>query len=131
MRTKLAALASAGVLAGAIVVLPASTAQAAATASYCWDMGFVTPHYPYEAFGCYNTPGTPVYGGTVSDPRGQVGTLIYGVNWFACRTDSGDYNGEAGGPHPYRWLWTQADNGAWGWVSDKNISSETNSVTAC
>ncbi|MFJ1650669.1 hypothetical protein ACIOC2_04465 [Streptomyces sp. NPDC088337] len=49
-------------------------------------------------------------------------------SWFVCKFDGGQNHG---GPHPTRWVWTQADNGAWGWMSDNNIASETNPQPTC
>ncbi len=33
-----------------------------------------------------------------------------------------------GGPHPYRWEWTEADNGEYGWMKDTAIGSETDTL---
>ncbi len=35
------------------------------------------------------------------------------------------------GPHPTRWVYTQADNGARGWMCDNGIASETNPLPSC
>jgi hypothetical protein len=37
----------------------------------------------------------------------------------------------SGGPHPTRWLRTVADNGAYGWMKDTAIYSETDPVRDC
>ncbi|AXG76744.1 hypothetical protein DVK44_02565 [Streptomyces paludis] len=50
------------------------------------------------------------------------------TSWFTGRSycAGGNYDNGTTSPHPYRWIYTQADNGQWGWMSDKDISSETN-----
>jgi hypothetical protein len=121
---KLAALSAFGVAAATVVISPA-TAHAAGG---CWDAGFV--RLGSEAYYCYNAAPTPVYeysGGP------QVGTLTSSLSWFTCYTDHGAYNGEANGPHPYRWLFTQADtpSGVEGWVPDSVVSSETDPLPSC
>ncbi|MGW2768526.1 hypothetical protein [Streptomyces sp. NPDC001275] len=49
-------------------------------------------------------------------------------SWFVCKFDGGQNHG---GPHPTRWVYTQADNGVWGWMSDNDIASETNPLPSC
>jgi hypothetical protein len=50
-------------------------------------------------------------------------------SWFECRIEHVPTGG--GGPHSKPWIWTQADNGAWGWMKDSAIYSETNSLPTC
>lgn len=81
---------------------------------------------------CYNVSGAPVYDSRESDgypvPDRIVGFMYSTHSWFICRREDGP---NVGGPHPNRWLFTMADNGAWGWMKDTLISSETNSVRPC
>ncbi|MFF3488860.1 hypothetical protein ACFYXC_37155 [Streptomyces sp. NPDC002701] len=98
-----------------------STAQDApgVQAAPCW--------YSSGNWWCNNISGAGVY---IND-NGQarlVGTMYSNPSWFICRSDDGGY---VGGPHPYRWEWTQADNGAWGWMRDIDISSETDPLPVC
>jgi hypothetical protein len=53
------------------------------------------------------------------------------TSWFLCRDDYGDLNGEFSSTHGRRWIYTEADNGQWGFMSDKNISSETDPLVEC
>jgi hypothetical protein len=88
---------------------------------------------------CHNVVGATVYGGWMSDMapgtdgevylNDPVGHLYSNPSWFECRIDNGPWNG--GGPHPYRWLWTESDDGGWGWVADTDIYDETNDVLGC
>ncbi|MFF4189218.1 hypothetical protein ACFYZ9_39120 [Streptomyces sp. NPDC001691] len=85
----------------------------------CW--------YASSHWWCNNASGAGVY----INNNGQaqyVGTMYSNPSWFTCRSDDGGY---VGGPHPYRWEWTQADNGAWGWMKDTDISSETDPLPVC
>ncbi|GED85236.1 hypothetical protein TNCT6_23210 [Streptomyces sp. 6-11-2] len=43
-----------------------------------------------------------------------VGRMYSDPSWFVCKSDGGRNHG---GPHPTRWVHTQADNGARGWMS--------------
>ncbi len=125
---KAAALGLAVVASAAIATVPATSASAAS--STCWDAGFRQQNGgggTQEAFYCYNVAGTPVYAHTTAGEQ-PIGTLYTGTNWFVCSLDYGDY---VGGPHPYRWLYTEADNGVWGWVRDTDIYSETDPIAAC
>jgi hypothetical protein len=70
--------------------------------------------------------GATVYSGEWPDR--PVGTLVTGTNWFVC---SDDHGGHVGGPHPNRWVKTEADNGRWGLVRDTDIYSETNPLPPC
>lgn len=89
-----------------------ATAPSAAAANPCWNSG--------GTWWCNNVPGAPVYRSPyVTD---VVGYMYSNPSWFKCRYDFG---AEVGGPHPYRWVWTKADNGAWGWMKDTDIYSET------
>jgi hypothetical protein len=64
------------------------------------------------------------YGAPVVDYYGNpVGYMYSTTSWFNYRCEGGPSNN---GPHPNRWEYTQADNKAWGWMSDGDISSETN-----
>ncbi|MFI6056390.1 hypothetical protein ACIBCO_40845 [Streptomyces violascens] len=88
-------------------------------AAGCW--------YASSHWWCNNVSGAGVY----INNNGQaqyVGTMYSNPSWFTCRSDAGGY---VGGPHPYRWEWTQADNGAWGWMKDTDIYSETNPLPVC
>ncbi|MFF7446644.1 MULTISPECIES: hypothetical protein [unclassified Streptomyces] len=81
---------------------------------------------------CYNVGGAPVYDAREIDgypiPDRIVGPMYSTHSWFVCRRDNGPY---VGGPHPNRWLFTKADNGAYGWMKDTDIYSETDSVRPC
>lgn len=100
---------------------------AAQAASPCAGNGPVA--YGYQSLYCQNSPGAPVfYGPSYNSP--QVGTMNTTNSYFFCRTDQGDPNGESA-PHPYRWEFTQADNGAWGFMPDRYISSETDPLEVC
>jgi hypothetical protein len=115
-------------IAASCVVLPAGTANAA---SSCWDAGFRKDNGgggTNEAYYCQNVAGTPVYLNDTTYANRVVGYLYTGTNWFVCTIDYGDY---VGGPHPYRWVYTEADNGQWGWVKDTAIYSETNPIHYC
>ncbi|GGY82050.1 hypothetical protein [Streptomyces omiyaensis] len=94
-----------------------ATAPTAAAANPCWYTG--------GNWWCNNISGAPVYRTPyVTD---VVGHMHSNPSWFKCRYDFG---GHVGGPHPNRWLWTQADNGAWGWMKDTDIHSETDPLPA-
>ncbi|NXY95058.1 hypothetical protein HYE82_11775 [Streptomyces sp. BR123] len=112
MKAGLAALAL-----GASLALTTPTASAGELASGCWNTG---------RWYCENVYGAPVYqsryGGEI------VGYMYTTTSWFECRTDYGDY---VGGPHPNRWLWTQADNGKWGYMRDIDVYSETDPLPTC
>ncbi|MGH8879954.1 MAG: hypothetical protein ACRD0P_21825 [Stackebrandtia sp.] len=69
---------------------------------------------------CNNHPGAAVGVG-----KKVVGHLKTGRNWFSYRCESFRNNS---GPHPNRFAYTKADNGRWGYVSDGDITSETNSL---
>ncbi|MCU7730851.1 hypothetical protein ODJ79_44660 [Actinoplanes sp. KI2] len=86
-------------------------------ASGCW--------YSSSHWWCNNISGAPVYASGTSN---VIGYMYSNPSWFICRSDSGGY---VGGPHPYRWEWTEADNGAWGWMKDTAIYSETNPLPVC
>ncbi|MEU0006868.1 hypothetical protein ABZ079_21975 [Streptomyces sp. NPDC006314] len=80
-----------------------------------------------NAYYCYNVYAAKVYDNF--DGTGKVVGYMYTTySWFSCRLDKGAY---VGGPHPYRWLMTKADNGVWGFMKDTSISSETNPVISC
>lgn len=96
------------------------SAPPAAAASPCWTDGSAPRGY----YWCYNVAGAPVYKGVYTYEI--VGYMNTTKSWFACRYD---YGGWVGGPHPYRWLLTKADNGAWGYMKDSDIYSETDPVT--
>ncbi|MFI6404759.1 hypothetical protein [Streptomyces sp. NPDC050548] len=96
---------------------PASGSASAALAAGCWYSG--------SHWWCNNVSGAPVY---ASGTATVVGYMYSNPSWFVCRSDNGGY---VGGPHPYRWEWTQADNGAWGWMKDTAIYSETDPLPVC
>lgn len=126
---KIAIISATGVAAAALVTTSTTTAHAA---SGCRDAHFTRAGS--EAYWCNNTAPTGVYESiSYTYGRGQVGTLKSNPSWFICKTDDGEYNGEANGPHPYRWLLTEADTpaGVWGWVPDKHVISETNPLPNC
>lgn len=102
-----------------MAVLPTTDATAV---SGCWYSG--------SHWWCNNSYGAPLYRWEGPDGTNKtlVGHMYSTTSWFIERSDctSGLYaNGESA-PHPYRWIWTKADNGQWGWMSDKDISNETN-----
>ncbi|MFI1302793.1 hypothetical protein [Streptomyces sioyaensis] len=104
---------------GPVKARPAAGAHHAThgLANACWYSG--------SHWWCNNRSGAPVYkpGSTT-----VVGYMNSNPSWFVCRSDNG---GHVGGPHPNRWEWTQADNGAWGWMKDTDISSETDPLPVC
>lgn len=129
MTKRLAIVSATATAATALVATSATTAHAA---SGCTDAHMTRAGY--EVYWCNNTAPTAVYvSSSYTYGGGQKGTLTSSTSWFACKVDNGDYNGEANGPHPYRWLLTEADTpaGVWGWVPDKHIISETNPVPNC
>jgi hypothetical protein len=91
-----------------------TTAKTAAAAEPCW----------YESqnghWWCHNRAGAPVW--SRGDNPTVVGYMNSTRSWFICRKEGAKNNN---GPHPTRWEWTQADNLAWGWMKDSDISSET------
>jgi len=98
----------------------------------CWNAGFtVSYNYTYQAYKCHNGYGAPVWAatGNTEVPNEIVGYMYSNPSWFACKTDNGQYNGN--NTHPYRWLFTQADNGHWGWMKDTDIPDDTNPVPSC
>jgi hypothetical protein len=102
----------------------ASTATSATAATAAHAMA--DPCFPLLGrWFCYNRANAPVYGRGTNPPI--VGRMQTTLSWFICRKEGARNNN---GPHPNRWLWTQADNGAWGWMRDGDISSETNPVPA-
>jgi uncharacterized membrane protein len=92
-----------------------TTAKTAAAADVCW----------YESqnghWWCRNRAGAPVW--SRGDNPKVIGTMRSTKSWFICRKEGGRNNN---GPHPNRWEWTLSDTGAWGWMKDSDISSETN-----
>lgn len=102
-------------------------AGTAAAATPCWHSG--------DHWWCNNVSGAAVYGfredtaRAYPDPAHIAGRMYSNPSWFVCRTENVPTGG--GGPHPNRWIWTEADNGAWGWMKDSAIYSETNSLPAC
>ncbi|MBK3569948.1 hypothetical protein JHN47_40335 [Streptomyces sp. MBT62] len=95
---------------------PTTASASAALAAGCWYSG--------SHWWCNNVSGAPVY----ASSGAVVGYMYSNPSWFVCRSDNGGY---VGGPHPYRWEWTQADNGAWGWMKDTAIYSETDPLPVC
>ncbi|MFB7326641.1 MULTISPECIES: hypothetical protein [unclassified Streptomyces] len=113
---KALAAGAATVTAGAALALGmAGNAQAA---SPCWKSG--------SAWYCNNASGAKVYKST--NTGSVVGRMYSNPSWFVCKFDGGQNHG---GPHPTRWVYTQADNGARGWMSDNDITSETNPLPSC
>ncbi|MGK5548152.1 hypothetical protein ACSNOH_25980 [Streptomyces sp. URMC 127] len=84
----------------------------------CWYSG--------NHWWCNNRVGAPVY--QAGSEQVVAGYMYSNPSWFVCRTEGGAHSG---GPHPTRHIWTQADNGAWGWMHDDQISSETNPLPTC
>ncbi|MGQ4390243.1 hypothetical protein [Streptomyces sp. SAS_270] len=125
MKKSLAVLFSAAALA---VGLATTAAAPASAASGCWYSG--------SHWWCNNTSGAAVYGykdqaRNYPDSSRVVGRMYSNPSWFQCRYDGSLPDEYVGGPHPYRWVWTEADNGAYGWMKDTAISSETNTLPAC
>lgn len=117
LQSRLGALAVATALTAGLGVI---SAPSAAAASPCWT----DSDAPRGYYWCYNVAGAPVYKGVYTYE--VVGHMNTTKSWFACRYDYGGSVG--GGPHPYRWLLTKADNGAWGYMKDTDIYSETDPV---
>ncbi|MEV7007933.1 hypothetical protein [Streptosporangium sp. NPDC051022] len=122
------AMATAAVIAG-----PVGTGSASA-AGPCWYSG--------SHWWCNNVSGAKVYGfredtaRNYPDRNRTVGRMFSNPSWFQCRFDGSPDNGNGdtywvGGPHPYRWIWTMADNHEWGWMKDTDISSETQTLPPC
>ncbi|WP_329459756.1 hypothetical protein [Streptomyces sp. NBC_01497] len=107
---RISALVTAGVSVAALATVLTGTAEAATPCTYDGRTSWY----------CHNVVGATVY--AAPDTSRPVGTMNTNPSWFECRTDNGAY---VGGPHPYRWLWTEADNGEWGYMKDTDISSET------
>jgi hypothetical protein len=117
-RRLLGLLGAAALIAGGVVGLPASPAAAA---SPCW---YSAPHW-----WCRNTYGAPVYNLNWDGTYELTGRMYSTTSWFDCRDES--VGAWVGGPHPYRWEFTKADNGEWGWMKDTSIISETNPLPVC
>lgn len=90
-----------------------STSGVGVAASPCWQSG--------GRWWCNNRYAAPVY--ERGPAPGVIGYMYSTTSFFVCRKE-GEWNNN--GPHPNRWVWTQADNGRWGWMRDSDISSETN-----
>lgn len=119
--TRKALTAAVGTLTAASAVLAtAGSATATAQAAPCW------PKSGSYFYWCNNIPGAPVY--SPKDFKTVVGYMHSNPSWFQCRYE---YGPNHGGPHPTRWLYTQADNGAWGHMNDNHIASETDPVPVC
>jgi hypothetical protein len=76
---------------------------------------------------CHNVYAAPVFDGNTNGSR-IIGYMYTTYSWFGCRTDDGSW---IGGPHPYRWIYTEADNGQWGMMRDTDIYDETDTVPYC
>jgi hypothetical protein len=115
----LTAFAAPVVLAGSASAAPQSSpASASAAASSCTYYTVENDWY------CNNRPGI-----AVTYDYKIVGYLDTGRNAFVCRFDSGDWHG---GPHPYRWIYTEADHtGKYGFVSDNDIYDNTDVLRSC
>ncbi|MEW2291267.1 hypothetical protein ABZ719_00965 [Streptomyces sp. NPDC006743] len=111
--------AAAAVAVGAALAFVGVSAPTASAADACVANG--------PAYYCHNVYGAAVYNG-FDNPGPIVGRMYTTYSWFSCRVDNGAY---VGGPHPYRWLLTKADNGVWGFMKDTSISSETDPVIPC
>ncbi|GII86661.1 hypothetical protein Ssi03_46510 [Sphaerisporangium siamense] len=74
---------------------------------------------------CVNAYGAPVYLPGTAYPTASLTTT---KTAFVCRVEGSRNNT---GRHPYRWEWTQASNGLWGWVRDGDIASETDTLPVC
>ncbi|GAA2918256.1 hypothetical protein [Streptomyces mexicanus] len=98
--------------------LALSAAGGAQAANPCWRSGSV--------WYCNNATGAKVYAG--ANTGSEIGRMYSNPSWFVCKFDGGQNHG---GPHPHRWVYTQADNGKWGWMSDNDISSETDPLPSC
>ncbi|MER5489434.1 hypothetical protein ABT024_40640 [Streptomyces sp. NPDC002812] len=113
------ALALTAAAATGVAALTLSAAGSAQAANPCWKSGSV--------WYCNNATGANVYAST-NTSSGVVGRMYSNPSFFVCKFDGGQNHG---GPHPTRWVWTQADNGKWGWMSDNDIVSETNPLPSC
>jgi hypothetical protein len=119
VRRKLLGLLGTAVLAATgFAVAPASPAAAA---SGCW--------YNNGNWWCRNTYGARVYSLLYDGTYSEVGRMYTTTSWFDCRDET--IPAWVGGPHPYRWEFTKADNGAWGWMKDTSIISETDPLPIC
>jgi len=110
----------------ALVTGPAGTASAkpspgdAGIQSACW--------WSSNHWWCQNVYGADVYALIYDGTYWWVGDMWSTTSWFVCRDDEGPY---VGGPNPYRWVYTQADNGAWGYMKDTAIYSDTDTLPIC
>ena len=118
-------------VAGALSVVATGTAHADLAACQ-------SSSSQYGGWQCTNDY-APVWALHSDGTKSVMGYVYAGDNGFGCRTDDptwGD-NGEGSGPHPYRWLFTTPDvvtDSSWGtqgWMSDVDISSDTDPVTGC
>ncbi|MGY1440050.1 hypothetical protein [Streptomyces reniochalinae] len=76
---------------------------------------------------CHNRVGAFVYSHPNTGSK-VVGYIDSNPSWFECNYDTGANHG---GPHPTRYLYTTADNGKEGYVSDNEIIDETDPLPAC
>ncbi|MFF0626754.1 hypothetical protein [Streptomyces sp. NPDC004296] len=115
-------------LSAALLVIPAVTTQAVAATPVTTSTQAADCWYSGSHWWCNNRPGAPVYryGRDI-----VVGVMHSNPSWFLCRIDDSDRPTGGGGPHPNRWVETQADNGAWGWMKDSDIGSETDPLPVC
>jgi hypothetical protein len=88
--------------------------------SSCWYSG--------NHWWCNNVYGADVNALLWDGTYWWVGDMWSTTSWFICRDDTGPY---VGGPNPYRWVYTQADNGAWGYMKDTAIYSDTDTLPIC
>jgi hypothetical protein len=77
---------------------------------------------------CNNVYGADVYALVYDGTHWWVGDMWTTTSWFDCRSDDGPW---VGGPNPWRWVFTQADNGEWGWMKDTAIYSDTDTLPVC
>lgn len=115
----MAAVAAVGVgMAPSASAAPTPDRDAQAAAANCW--------YSSNHWWCHNRVPSAVVADNTTNV--VVGYLYTNPSWFICRNE-GLYHGQ--GPHPYRWIYTVADNGARGWVKDSDIVEETDILPTC
>ncbi|MEU8606826.1 hypothetical protein AB0C29_02325 [Actinoplanes sp. NPDC048791] len=119
MRRRLLGMATVlGCMVALVVTAPAAPASAAGN---CWYSG--------NHWWCQNYYGAGVYNLSWDGRTELVGRMYSTTSWFDCRDETTP--AWVGGPHPYRWEFTQADNGEYGWMKDSEIISETNPLPVC
>jgi hypothetical protein len=96
-------------------------ATPASAAAGCWHSN--------SRWWCQNRYGAGVYDLSWDGTTYLVGHMYSTTSWFDCRDETTP--AWVGGPHPYRWVFTKADNGEVGWMKDSDIISETNPLPVC